>query len=213
MAEKWVWLSGWASDLSIWEDDLSEVKSNAGHQFVSFPEVIKNSDDLYQSIPELAKADCVVAWSLGTLALMRSAKKRPKGQRWILLAPIVDFCNEASGWPVKNVMLMAKQITKIPRSTLENFVELMGPCDDEIRENWMETALQMNSETLAFGLEYLKNNKIEEPLEDRGPTEIYFGREDQVVTPEMVKLAVPFLPFAQIHERPKSGHFPQTLIL
>lgn len=208
-----MWLSGWASDLNIWEDDLSEVETAAAHEFIPYSKIMENPDHLYQSIPGLAKAETVVAWSLGTLALMRSAAKRPQGQRWILLAPIVDFCNEASGWNSKNVMLMIKQVVKIPRSTLENFMELMGPCDEEIQEAWMNTALQMNLEKLALGLEYLKDNRVETPLADGGPTEIHFGREDQVVTPEMVKLAQAMLPFATINERPKSGHWVQTLIL
>ncbi len=213
MSKKWMWLSGWASDLSIWEDELSEAEAAANHEFISFSKIIENPDNLYQSIPGLAKADTVVAWSLGTLALMRSASKRPQGQRWILLAPVVDFCNETSGWNSKNMMLMAKQVVKIPRSTLENFMELMGPCDEEIQKAWLNTALQMNLEKLALGLEYLKDKRVETPLADMGPTEIHFGREDQVVTPEMVKLTEAVLPFAVINERPKSGHWVQTLIL
>lgn len=213
MSEKWIWLSDWAADLEIWEDDLVEASPEADHTFVSYEKLMKQPKNLYTSIAGLKKADCVVAWGLGSLCLMLSAADRPQGQKWILIAPVVDFCHEAGGWSKRNLEMLARQTIKVIKPTLESFLELMGPCDELIQEQWVETASKMDAETLALGLNFFCQNKVEVPLEDKGETTVYYGREDQIVLPTLAKIAMPILPFAKFQERPKSGHWPHTLIL
>ena len=47
-SEKWVWLPDWASDLSLWQDDLTEVESSADHTFVPYKTMADNLDDPYK---------------------------------------------------------------------------------------------------------------------------------------------------------------------
>src|SRR5574344_1511518 len=209
----WFWLSYWAANMEIWEDDLVEASSESDHTFISFEQLMKQPKNLYTSIAGLKNADCVVAWGLGSLCLMLSAKDRPAKQKWILLAPVFDFCDEDGGWTKRNVEMLARQVTKAIKPTLESFLELMGPCDEQIQEQWMEKALKMNPETLALGLDFLCQNKIDEPLENKGETIVYYGREDQIILPVLAKKASAVIPSAKFQERPKSGHWPHTLIL
>lgn len=213
MSEKWFWLSDWAANMQIWEDDLVEVCPEADHTFIAFEQMMKQPKNLYTSIAGLKNADCIVAWGLGSLCLMLSAEDRPKGQKWILLAPVVDFCDEEGGWTKRNVEMLARQVVKATKPTLESFLELMGPCGELIQEDWIETAMKMKPEILAQGLDFLCQNKIEEPIENNGETLVYFGREDQMILPALAKKAKPILPSATFQERPKSGHWPHTLIL
>ena len=213
MSEKWFWLSDWAANLEIWEDDLEEASSESNHTFISFEQLMKQPKNLYTSIAGLKNADCVVAWGLGSLCLMLSAKDRPANQKWILLAPVFDFCDEDGGWTKRNVEMLARQVTKAIKPTLESYLELMGPCDEQIQEEWMEKALKMNPQTLALGLDFLCQNKIDEPLENKGETMVYYGREDQIILPVLAKKAASVIPSAKFQERPKSGHWPHTLIL
>ena len=136
MSEKWFWLSDWAANLEIWEDDLVEASSESNHTFISFEQLMKQPKNLYTSIAGLKNADCVVAWGLGSLCLMLSAKDRPANQKWILLAPVFDFCDEDGGWTKRNVEMLARQVTKAIKPTLESYLELMGPCDEQIQEEY-----------------------------------------------------------------------------
>ena len=43
----WTWLSGLASDLNVWEDELSVVDLDAEHTFISYAEVVPVLQDLY----------------------------------------------------------------------------------------------------------------------------------------------------------------------
>ena len=41
MSEKWFWLSDWAADMEIWEDDLVEASPEADHTFISYEKIMK----------------------------------------------------------------------------------------------------------------------------------------------------------------------------
>ena len=97
MKEKWIWLPDWASDLSLWEDDLTDASASASHTFVPYEKMAQSLDDVY-AIEGLSKADTVVGWGMGCLLLMLGAAKRPKGQNWIFLSPYADCCDEEGPW-------------------------------------------------------------------------------------------------------------------
>ena len=99
MNEKWIWLPDWASNLGVWEDDLADVASAASHDYVPYGQMadfLEHPMDL----PDFKKASTVVAWGLGALSLMCSAAGPQKGQKWILLSPYADFCDEIGHWTV-----------------------------------------------------------------------------------------------------------------
>ena len=93
MSEKWIWLPDWASDLALWEDDLTDVDSSARHTFVPYEKMVPNLGDLYK-LPGLSAASTVVGWGMGALALLKNASGRKPGQKWILLSPFADFCDD-----------------------------------------------------------------------------------------------------------------------
>jgi len=50
MSEKWFWLSDWAANMGIWEDDLVEASSESDHTFIAFEQLMKEPKNLYTSV-------------------------------------------------------------------------------------------------------------------------------------------------------------------
>ena len=212
MAEKWFWLPDWASDLSLWEDDLVAVNSDADHVFVPYEKMIQSLDHLY-AIDGLSKASAIVAWGLGALALLKNAADKPKGQKWILLSPYANFCDDNSNWTEQTLIFMARQVRSAAEPTLNAFMEFYENEFGEWQDDWLNAAERMDRNCLGDGLSYLAQNVIDSKIEDNGETKVLYGRMDQAVLPEMTLALKPFLPNAEFKERPKAGHWPPLLML
>ena len=210
--EKWIWLPDWASDLSLWQDDLTEVESSADHTFVPYETMMDNLEDLYR-IPVLAKADVVVGWGMGAFLLLMNNKKKPAGQRWTLLSPYADFCDEESDWTETNLHFMARQMQATTEPGLNSFAEQFEDEFGEWQDDWMDAAKKMNAEKLAKGISYLADNKIVEPIGDCREVKVIYGRMDRAVPPAQTLKLQAFLPGVEFKERPKAGHWPPQLLL
>lgn len=212
MEEKWYWLSDWAADLSLWEDDLTSVASSATHVFIPYGELATHLDDVY-AIDGLSEADVVVAWGMGALLLMAQSAKRPKGQKWKLLSPYADFCDEESEWTDVNLKFMARQVLTNVNPSLNAYAESFADDFGDWQDDWMDSAKKVSPQALSDGLNYLATHKIENPLENMGETEILYGRQNTAVPPSQTLKLKDFLPFASFRERPKAGHWPPMLLL
>jgi len=212
MAEKWIWFPDFASDLSLWEDDLVSVSSAANHSFVPYMEMCKHLDNLY-GITELSKATHVVGWGLGALALLNSAEQCPKGQKWILLAPFADFGSENSNWTSQNLHFMAKQAQTSLNVVLNAFEEMVQDEFGDWQDDWMKAAKRMSPESISDGLRFLADHHIESvvPVESSN-VRVLYGRMDQAVPPSMTLELRDFLPGVEFKERPKAGHWPPMLL-
>ena len=213
MLEKWFWLPDWASDLSLWEDDLIDVSPDGEHSFVAYEEMISHVSSLYD-IKGLSEATHVVGWGLGSLALMKNASNRPKNQNWILLSPFTNFCSDENNWNQQNMLFIANQTKTSVDPFLNAFMELF---DDEFGDwvdEWKFAAKKMSPEALGEGLAYLAQNRIESeiPFDGSAETKILYGKMDQAVKPSMTIGLKDFLPYAQFKERPKAGHWPPMLL-
>ena len=211
-SEKWIWLPDWASDLSLWQDDLTEVEPSASHTFIPYESMADNLDDLYKA-PGLSKADVVVGWGMGAFVLLMNHKKKPTGQRWILLSPYADFCDEDSDWTETNLHFMARQMQTTTEPGLKSFAEQFEDEFGEWQDDWMETAKKMSAEKLARGISYLADNKITEPIGNSSGMEVIYGRMDRAVPPSQTLKLREFLPDVGFKERPKAGHWPPQLLL
>ena|GEM_PF-2095153 len=134
------WVSGWASDISIWENEIYERFPSYSHRFIDYYDLVRADFDIN---PE---SEIVVGWSLGTLALLKNLSKKIEEQKWILVCPITDFC---ACW----------RPAVIRATTLESFAALLG--DVEGKEKWQENALRYSPEQLNAGLEFLVKTKID----------------------------------------------------
>ncbi|MCQ2103165.1 MAG: alpha/beta hydrolase [Fibrobacter sp.] len=210
--EKWFWLPDWASDLSLWEDDLTNANPDAEHIFVSYDEMVKHLNCLYD-LKGLAKASTVVAWGLGALALMKASADKPEGQKWILLSPFSNFCEDSSNWTDQTLIFMARQVKNSVEPTLNAFLEFFENEFGEWQDDWFKAASKMNKEALSDGLNYLVQNSIESCIENSQDIKILYGRMDQAVLPSMTLALKEFLPKAEFKERPKAGHWPPMLML
>mgnify|MGYP002621563369 CR=1 FL=1 len=206
----WTWLSGLASDLNVWEDELSLADLDAEHTFVSYAEEIPVLQNLY-SLSAVQNADVLVGMDFSALVMLKNLEKRPAGQRWILLAPILNFCGGEDAWPEKQVLLMAKEVQKMPKVALQGILDLFGPADESNQELWMDTALKMKPEVIAECFEYLANAKVEEPLTVPN-CEVHFGKDDEWITVSGAETAKELLQGATVMVRPKAGHWAMSLI-
>lgn len=212
MEEVWFWLPDWASDMSLWEDDLQNVAPSADHTFVPFEKLSATLDDIYQ-IPGLSKATTVVGWGLGAFAMLRCAASRAKGQNWILLAPYADFCDECGEWTKQNLKFMAKQTLTNPEPSLNTYAEgFENECGDW-QDDWMRAAKKMDHEKLSKGLNFLADNVLTEHVADSSNIQVFYGRQDVCVPPAQTLKLKPLLPGATFKERPKAGHWPPLLLL
>lgn len=209
---KWFWLPDWASDLSLWEDDLVSADSDADHIFVPYNDMAKHLEKLYD-IKGLSKASTVVGWGLGALALLKNAACRPQGQKWILLSPFANFCCDDSNWTDQTLVFMARQVKNTEEPVLNAFSEFL---EDEIgdwQDDWRKSAEKMDKNALSAGLNYLVQNQVTAPIENSSDIKVLYGRMDQATPPAMTLALKEFLPEAEFKERPKAGHWPPLLML
>lgn len=154
-----VWVSGWASDISLWRPTIQERFSGYTHTFIDYEHLLPDPELALRQHTELAQARYVIAWSLGTLALWRSIAIPQGSAQWTLITPFAHFCAPHIGWPQRTVQRMARQILQNPQATLESFAQLMGPAPAETQQRWLQRALRYSPQQLAFGLEYLAQQK------------------------------------------------------
>ena len=201
----------WASDLSLWEDDLTDADASADHIFVPYETMAANLGDVY-AIDGMSKAETVVGWGLGALSLMLAESRRPKSQKWILLSPFADFCDENGPWNSENLLFKAREMNGSREVALNAFKEQFGEEYSDWPDEWIEAARKMPAEPLANGLRFLSQRRIESPLEHGDDIQVLYGRMDQDVTPAMTLKLKEFLPKATFKERPKSGHWPPMML-
>ncbi|MBQ5464341.1 MAG: alpha/beta hydrolase [Fibrobacter sp.] len=212
MNEKWIWLPDWASNLGVWEDDLADVQPSASHTYTPYDQMADYLEHP-MDIPGLKKASTVVAWGLGALSLMCSSSTHPKGQKWILLSPYADFCDEIGHWTVPNLHFMAHQLQTTTEPALKAFMELFEEDFGDWQDDWFENAKKYNAESLSKGLLYLSSHRVESVVPGSRDILVLYGRMDTTVEPAWTLKLKEFLPEAEFKERPKAGHWPPMLLL
>jgi len=178
------WVSGWASDISIWEDEIYE-RFPLSHRFVDYWDLVSGCpDDFWDKNPRIAESQTVVGWSMATLALLRNLHKKPAEQKWILICPIADFCGKGCWKP-----------SAVRATTPANFSALMGDVPKEESEKWVENAMRYSPQQLAAGLDYLIEKKADfTKISGNGLNiELIFGKEDRVVPLAQKELFAPLL--------------------
>ena len=211
MKEKWIWLPDWASDLSLWEDDLTDASASASHTFVPYEKMAQSLDDVY-AIEGLSKADTVVGWGMGCLLLMLGAAKRPKGQNWIFLSPYADFCDEEGPWNSESLRFKARDGFQSSDVLLYAFKEQIGEEYSDWPDEWADAARKMDAASLSDGLKFLASHRVDSPVADSENIQVLYGRMDQDVVPPMTLRLKEILPKATFKERPKAGHWPPMLL-
>ena len=174
------WFSGWASDVSVWEDEIYERFPNFSHRFVDYFDLIS-----YDEI--IPKSGIAIGWSMGTLALLQNLDKKPLEQKWILVCPIADFCAEGC-WPLSAVRATRQGILQNTKQTLMSFSAMMGDVQKEEREKWVENAMRYSPKQLAQGLDYLMQKKVDLTLKETKNIELIFGEKDKIVPLAQKKL-------------------------
>ena len=142
-----------------------------------------------------------------------NAANRPADQKWILLAPFADFCDDAGDWTEQNLTFMARQIRTTIEPALNSFQEQFEGEFGEWQDDWRRAASKMDPELLAEGINYLAHNSLAKPLENSANIQVLYGRMDQAIPPAQTLKLKEFLPGAEFKERPKAGHWPPMLLL
>jgi len=188
------WVSGWASDISIWENEIYE-HFQFSHRFVDYWDLISNDpDNFWDKNPRIAESQTIVGWSIATLALLRNLHKKPSWQKWILVCPIADFCGEGC-WQPSVVKATKRGILENTEQTLIGFCAMMGNVPKEEKEKWVENAMRYSPEQLATGLDYLMEKKADfAKISGNGLNiELIFGEEDRIVPIAQKELFAPLL--------------------
>ena len=212
MNEKWIWLPDWASNLGVWEDDLVDVAPAASHVYVPYGQMA-DFLEYPMDLPDFKKASTVVAWGLGALSLMCSAAGPQKGQKWILLSPYADFCDEIGHWTVPNLHFMAHQLSTTTEPALKAFMELFEEDFGDWQDDWFRDAKKYKADSLAKGLMYLASHRVTSVVPNSSDIQVLYGRLDNTVEPKLTLKLKEFLPQAEFRERPKAGHWPPMLLL
>jgi pimeloyl-ACP methyl ester carboxylesterase len=160
----------------------------------------------------MPKAETVVGWGLGALLLMCAQSKRPKSQKWILLSPFADFCDEDGPWNSENILFKAREMHGSKNVALDAFKDQFGEEFSDWPDEWLEAAQKMDPDCLAEGLRFMVQNRIDRVIENGDDIQVLYGRMDQDVTPAMTLKLKEFLPKATFKERLKSGHWPPMML-
>ena len=174
--------------------------------------MVKSLDSLYK-INGMSSSSTVVGWGMGAFALLMNAANRPEGQKWILLSPFADFCDDSGDWTEQNLTFMARQIRTTVEPALKSFEEQFNEEFGEWQDDWRRAASKMDPELLAEGITYLAQNKLWKPLENSDDIQVLYGRMDQAIPPAQTLKLKELLPKASFRERPKAGHWPPMLLL
>jgi len=209
-ASEMTWVSGWASDISIWEDEIYE-RFPFSHRFVDYWDLISDCpDNFWDNNPRIAESQTIVGWSMATLALLRNLHKKPAGQKWILICPIADFCGNGC-WQPSAVKATKRGILENTEQTLSNFSALMGDIPKGEMEKWIENAMRYSPEQLTIGLDYLIEKKADfaEISGNNLNIELIFGKEDRIVPLAQRELFAPLLAQigVQVTIRESLGHW------
>jgi len=194
------WVSGWASDISIWENRIYEHFPNFSHRFVDYFDLLPDPDELRG----IGESSIVVGWSMGTLALLRNLHKIREEQKLILICPIADFCAKGC-WQPSALRTTKQGVLQNTEQTLMSFSALMGNIEKEEREKWVENAMRYSPKQLADGLDYLMQKKAD-VSGSRSNTKLIFGGQDKVVPLAQKELFSSF-PKESIVVCENSGHW------
>ncbi|MCL1956588.1 MAG: alpha/beta hydrolase [Fibromonadales bacterium] len=168
------WVSGWASDISIWENRIYEYFPNFSHRFVDYFDLLPNPDELHG----IWESSIIVGWSMGTLAILRNLQKIKKEQKLILICPIADFCAKGC-WQPSALRATKQGVLQNTEQTIMSFSALMGNIEKEYREKWVENAMRYSPNQLAEGLDYLMQKANLSSLGSNA--KLIFGGQDKVV--------------------------------
>lgn len=196
------WVSGWASDFSVWEDRIYEQFPSYSHRFIDYFDLLPEPDAFWDKNPRVADSGTVVGWSMGTLALLRNLHKKNSEQKWILLCPIANFCVKGC-WQIAVVRATRQGILENTEKTLMSFSALMGDTQD--MEKWVENALRYSPNQLAAGLDYLQKTSAK-PCEAQN-VELVFGEKDKVVPIAQKELFSELFPKFSVRVVENTGHW------
>jgi len=178
-ANEIAWVSGWASDISIWENRIYEHFPNFSHRFVDYFDLLPDPDEFWDNNRGIGEAGVVVGWSMGTLALLRNLHKIRKEQKLVLVCPIADFCAKGC-WQLSALRTTKQGILQNTEQTLMSFSALMGNMEKADREKWVENAMRYSPKQLAEGLDYLMQKKAD-ISGSYSNIKFIFGGQDKVV--------------------------------
>ncbi|MDR2582176.1 MAG: alpha/beta hydrolase [Fibromonadaceae bacterium] len=178
-ANEIAWVSGWASDISIWENRIYEHFPNFSHRFVDYFDLLPNPDEFWDDNRGLGEAGVVVGWSMGTLAILRNLHKIKKEQKLVLICPIADFCAEGC-WQPSALRATKQGVLQNTEQTLMSFSALMGNMEKTDREKWVENAMRYSPKQLATGLDYLMQKKAD-VSGSYSNVKFVFGGQDKIV--------------------------------
>ena len=122
MANRWIWISGWAIDPKRFQRTVEDALPKDSHQvLVPEPNALKTVLNSH--------ADRIGGYSLGSLILLSALEQIPENARITCLAPFIRFCKDGSlggTTTIETLQALRQRLSTRPQKTLQLFYRLAG---------------------------------------------------------------------------------------
>ncbi|KMT20907.1 alpha/beta hydrolase [Clostridium cylindrosporum] len=180
-------ISGWIGNRKIFSPIIDKLQGS-DIRFIDFQQ-IDNKESIVVKVNESIKEfnpDIVIAWSMGTLALLKALEEKVVKSKLVLIAPTSKFTkneHNSFGWISRVVDSMIKSLKTSKELTLEKF------CNNMLTKNEMKYKslvidnlelgdLLIDSSTLSNGLLFLRDVEASNIDKIENETLIIHGEED-----------------------------------
>lgn len=165
-------LSGWASDLrQTLPAFVPKIEETASIEIHSYPALMTGEAPI--------EADVLIAWSMGCHFIPTQ-----KFKRIVLLNPALAFCHPEGGWAPRIVQRMAKRLSQDKKAVLSQFAKALG-AEQSFTESWVQTACEMDLETLQKGLQQLELRNLETGTWHGEEVILIQGTKDEICSEEL----------------------------
>lgn len=160
-----IWIGGWASDVSCWEEAMARALSGYRPRYLSAHAFLRGTAPLGAMLEAAPKGTILIGWSLGALLvedLLRSSLV-PPGMHVVRVCPFLDFCDSSGPWRPLVLRRMARRLNGDAHGVLDDFADRALIPIGESRLSWMEQATEMGEESLSEGLGVLETLRFPGP--------------------------------------------------
>jgi len=179
-----IWIGGWASDVSCWDDAMSRALAGFRPRYLSAHAFLRDTAPLGAMLEASARDTVLAGWSLGSL-LVEDLLRRglvPRDMCVVRVCPFLDFCDPSGPWRPLVLRRMARRLQGDAHGVLEEFAERASIPGGEAFRSWIEQATSLGEESLVEGLATLETMRFGAPW-SQAPGGFLLSPDDAVSPP------------------------------
>jgi pimeloyl-ACP methyl ester carboxylesterase len=207
-----LWLGGWASSFATLKPWLLPLAPDAIWIDVDCHALAREPNQLASTLNALPEKSVVMAWSLGSLLLLRHLQVTGKVLPFpvLLLSPIARLTGPGAPWPYRMVTRMRRHLIEDKETVLQDFWNLMASKTTvvDLADSWLQAAKTISLQDLDAGLAALQDLQVDTPsLPQQGKGLWILGGAADAIIPFEMDTWQSDLPQAAITCLP-CGHLP-----